>query len=76
MQCNAEKMVGKKTEEIQKCKHIDLSKLPPCQRSHATHCRRVKYRAVEFKNAHLNYPDTPHHRGHGWIATNETESIN
>jgi len=40
------------------------------------HCRRVNYRAVQFKNAHLNYPDTPHHRGHGWIATNETESIN
>ena len=75
-QCNAEKIVGKKTEEIQKCKNIDLSKLPPCKRSHAPHCRRVNYKAVQFKNAHLNYPDTPHPRGHGWIATNETESIN
>ena len=27
------KMVGTKTEEIQKCKNIDLSKLPPCKRS-------------------------------------------
>ena len=70
------KMVGNKTEELQKCKNIDLSKLPPCKRSHAPHCRRVNYRAAQFKNAHLNFPVTPHPQGHGWIPTNESASSN
>ncbi len=69
------KMVGKKINEIQKCTNIDLSKLPPCKMSLVPHCRRVNYRAAQFKCAHLNYPETPHPNGHGWIPINETPSI-
>lgn len=61
-------MVGKKTEEIQKCKNIDLSKLPPFKRSHAPHCRRVNNRAAQFENAHLNYPSTPYRT---WLDSNQ-----
>ncbi len=63
-----------KNNEIQKCSNIDLSKLPPCKRSLVPHCRRVNYRAAQFKCAHLNCPDPP--KGHGWIPTNETLLIN
>jgi hypothetical protein len=40
------------------------------------HCRRVNYRAAQFKCAHLNYPETPSPKGHGWIPTNETLLVN
>jgi hypothetical protein len=70
------KMAGKKIDEIQKCGNIDLSKLPPCKMSLVPHCRRANYRAAQFKCAHLNYPDTPHPKDHGWIPTDESISIN
>ncbi len=70
------KMVVNKIDKIQKCSNIDLSKLPPCKRSRVPHCRRANYRAAQFKCAQLNYPETPHHKGHGWIPTNESISIN
>ena len=69
------KMVGKKTDEIQKCTNIDLSKIPPCKMSFIPHCRKVNYRVAQFKCAYLNYPQTPHAKGHGWIPTNENEQV-
>ena len=68
-------VVGKTTDEIQKCTNIDLSKLPPCKMSFIPHCRRVNYRVAQFKCAHLNYPQTPHAKDHGWIPTNENEQV-
>ena len=33
------------------------------------------YRVAQFKCAHLNYPQTPHAKDHGWIPTNENEQV-
>jgi len=69
------KMVGKKADEIQKCTNIELSKIPHCKMSFIPHCRRVNYRVAQFKCTYLNYPQTPHAKGHGWIPTNENEQV-
>jgi len=68
-------MVAKKTDEIQKCTNIDLSKIPHCKMSFIPHCRRVNYRVAQFKYAYLNYLQTPHAKGHGWIPTNKNEQV-
>lgn len=60
------KMVGSKSDKIQKSSNIDLSKLPPCRKSFKPNCKRVNYRACQWKRAHMNYPILPPATEHGW----------
>ena len=66
------KMTSGKEVNVKSVKKVDLSKLPPCERSLTPHIRRVAYRLALWKRAHIASPIVPKPtEEYGWCQSGE-----
>ena len=47
-------------------KNIDLANLPPCSSTLLQHIKRTNYQVKIWKDAHINFHETPEPTSHGW----------